>query len=585
MLLVREIEEFLDRIPIAGRVRQRVRTERITPPEVGEEAHRAAGGGRQYPPHPVAVTDADAVDIRVGALPLDPSVACYDGVAVFGDDIVFGGVFDYPVRASYVRLAVCAERTGCLPDIRAHQRPLLVLGSKDGANVRGARQFVFQLPADFLDLHPGQSVEFDFEDGVGLFLVESEPVHEPPRRIFPVRGRTDELDGLVEGVEEFLEAAQDVNAPFEPFERVAEAAHHDLQAESQKGPQRLGEIYLLRSGDQRVLRRHETRHIDVVALLQVGMAEQVRDGCFRIGASPKFQHHADVVRRFVAHVGELRYPLVDDVLGDLLYERGLVDHVRNGGNDDPALPLHAVVAAQFHGPLPGPVYLQQLGGCVQDASGSGEIRSRHALRQLLDGRFRVVDQMNQRIRHLAQVMRGDFRGHADGDPVRPVDEEIRDARREHDRLVVAAVEIGPEIHGVLPDFFEHFHGQRAQLDLGVAHRGGIVPVDGAKVAVPVHQRVAQGEILRHPHHRVVYGRVAVGVILAHHFAHDRRALTVTGIGGKPQVGVHGVQNAPLHGLEAVADIRQGTAHDDGQRVAQIALPGRFLQGYGFDDGH
>ena len=102
------------------------------------------------------------------------------------------------------------------------------------------------------------------------------------------------------------------------------------------------------------------------------------------------------------------------------------------------------------------------------------------------------------------------------------------------------------------------------------------------MALPVHQRVAQGEVLGHPHHRVVNGRVAAEVVLPHHLADARCALAVASIGGQPQVRVHGVQNAPLHRLEAIADIRQGAAHDDGQR---IALSGRFLQGYGLDDGH
>ncbi len=65
-------------------------------------------------------------------------------------------------------------------------------------------------------------------------------------------------------------------------------------------------------------------------------------------------------------------------------------------------------------------------------------------------------------------------------------------------------------------------GHRVQARLGVAHGSRVVAVDGAEVALPVDQHVAQAEVLRHTHHGVVDGGVAVRMVLAQHLADDTR---------------------------------------------------------------
>ena len=57
-------------------------------------------------------------------------------------------------------------------------------------------------------------------------------------------------------------------------------------------------------------------------------------------------------------------------------------------------------------------------------------------------------------------------------------------------------------------------------DFGVAHRGRVIAVDIAEIALPVDQRIALGEILREPHQRVVDRLVAVRMEIADHVADD-----------------------------------------------------------------
>ena len=65
-----------------------------------------------------------------------------------------------------------------------------------------------------------------------------------------------------------------------------------------------------------------------------------------------------------------------------------------------------------------------------------------------------------------------------------------------------------------------------QARLGVAHRRRRIAVHRAEIALPVDQRQAHREVLRHAHQRVVDRLVAVRVVFTHHVADDARRLAV-----------------------------------------------------------
>jgi hypothetical protein len=143
--------------------------------------------------------------------------------------------------------------------------------------------------------------------------------------------------------------------------------------------------------------------------------------------------------------------------------------------------------------------------------------------------------------------------------------------------VEAAVVVGPEVDGALVDLFQQLHGHLGQPGLGVAHRRRPVAVEAAEVAVPLDQRVAQGEVLSHAHQGVVGGRVAVRVVLAQHLTDHRRALAEARVGVQVQVVVHRVQDPPLHRLQAVAHVRQRARRDDADGVVQVPALGLLGQ--------
>ena len=165
-------------------------------------------------------------------------------------------------------------------------------------------------------------------------------------------------------------------------------------------------------------------------------------------------------------------------------------------------------------------------------------------------------------------MRRDVGGHADGDAGAAVDDEVGDARREDGGLEGGLVVVGGEVYGVGVDVGEHLAGDLGEAGFGVTHGGGWVAVDGAEVALAVDHGVTEAEGLGHADHGVVDGGVAVGVVVAHDVADDLGGLGVLLVELEAHL-LHTKEDAAVDGLEAVADVGQGSADDDRHGVVEI----------------
>ena len=91
--------------------------------------------------------------------------------------------------------------------------------------------------------------------------------------------------------------------------------------------------------------------------------------------------------------------------------------------------------------------------------------------------------------------------------------------------------------------------------------------------------------MRHTHHGLVDGTVAMRVVLAYYLADHRRALAKAGLRKQPEVGIHGVEDTPLHRLKPVADVGERAARDDAQRVVEVALLRGLVEWDRVDDLH
>ena len=165
-------------------------------------------------------------------------------------------------------------------------------------------------------------------------------------------------------------------------------------------------------------------------------------------------------------------------------------------------------------------------------------------------------------------MRRDVGGHADGDAGGAVDQQVREAGRQDGGFLVLAVVVVLEVDGFLVDVADHLHGQRGHLGFGVPRCCGAVVAGRTEVALAQRQRVAHGPVLDQADQRIVDGGVAVRVVLAHDLADHAGALVEGALRAVAAVE-HRVEHAAVDGLEAVADVREGAAHDDGHRVVEV----------------
>ena len=205
-----------------------------------------------------------------------------------------------------------------------------------------------------------------------------------------------------------------------------------------------------------------------------------------------------------------------------------------------------------------------------------EVRALDVLHQALDVDGRLVDQRHERVDRLAEVVRRDVRRHADRDPRRAVDEQVREARGQDDGLAARLVVVRLEVDGVRVDVAQQLGRDPTEAALRVAHRRGRVAVDVPEVALPVDERVAHRERLREPDERVVDRGVAVRVVRAHHLADDARGLLVRPVRLHPGL-VHAVEHAPVHRLEPVAHVGQRARDDHAHRVVQEARAHLLLE--------
>ena len=238
----------------------------------------------------------------------------------------------------------------------------------------------------------------------------------------------------------------------------------------------------------------------------------------------------------------------------------------------PVLPRRA----HADGALAGLVDLLELGRRVEDVAAGREIGPLDVAAQLHARQLLVVEQLDERGADLVEVVRRDVGRHADGDAGGAVDQQVRNARRQHDRLGARAVVVGPERNRLLLDLLQDLVRDAREAALGVAHRRGGIAVERAEVAGAVDERHAQRERLRHAHERFVDRGVAVRVVVAHHVADDLGALAMLGVGGQVLLP-HRVEDAALHRLEPVAHVGQRARGDDRQRVVQISRLRRFVQ--------
>ena len=446
-----------------------------------------------------------------------------------------------------------------------------------GENFEEVRDFRLE-PLDLLlylvALHVGKLSETHLHDCLCLHLVESEALHQRGTRGRLILARADDADDLVDEVDRDFQALENVHSVLGFFQVEFRSAADDVLLELDIALQ-----HILKRQDLR-LTVDDREHDRAEGHLQLRIGKQLVEHDLRraVALDVDFNVHADTVG-VILDVGNALDALFLDEVGDVLNQTRLVDLVGQLGDDD----LESAVlrfddlclGADGDFALAGGIGGADAASAHNDAA-RRKIRTGEVLHQLGKLDIGVVDAGADRVDGLAEVMRRNLGRHTDGDTAGAVDEKIREAAREHDRLLETVVVVGDEIDGFLVDVGEHIHRDLAHSGFCVTVSSRRVAVYGAEVSVTVDEHIAHGEVLGKTHHRIIYGRVAVGVIGTQHGTDGVGALVV-GLRRVKTSLVHGVENPSVDRLETVAHIGKRSRHDNAHGVIQKALLHLVLQ--------
>src|SRR3954453_13285501 len=357
------------------------------------------------------------------------------------------------LRATVVAAAIDALQ---LEQLVLDQRIDLLLGAEQVAQLVDALANVLELVLDALALERGQREQAQLEDRNRLPLGQVELRLETLLRRVGVCGRADECDDRVEVVERDQVALQYVRALLLLAQLVLRAARDDLALEVEVVREQLEQRERLRDAVD------ERNGVDAERRLQRRVLEQLVQGDLRDGVALQLDldAHAGPVG-VVLQVGDLRQHLVVDELGDLRDHpavAALLHAVRKLRDDDRAL-----AAAQLFDVCARPHHdaAAARAKCIADTTAADddrtgrEVGALHVLHQVLDARLRVVDQRDDRVDDLTEVVRRDVRRHAHRDAVTAVHEQVREARRQDERLALRLVVVRPEVDGVRVELAQH----------------------------------------------------------------------------------------------------------------------------------
>ena len=430
-----------------------------------------------------------------------------------------------------------------------------------------------QLILNLLPLQTGQLPQAHLDDGIRLQLVKLESLHELFLGGILIAGRTDQGNDLVDEIHRPLQGFHNMR-PFLGLVQVKQRPPgNDLHLELN--------VFLQHLLKGKHLRRpvHQRQQDCPEGDLHLGVGVQLIE--HHLGNGILFQvddHPHTFSAGVIHHVMNSLNALIVHQINDGLHQIELVHHIGYFTDDDP------VAVAAFFNFRPGPHRDAPPAGSIRrpdaaathDDAAGGKIwplNILHNIRQLGVG---TVDQQANGVHHLPQIMGRNVGRHAHRNTGGAVHQQIGKPGRQHRRLLPVIIEIGNKIHRVLVDVRQHIQTELAQPGFRIPIGGGRMSVDGAEVAVAVHQRIPQRKILGQTHHGVVHRGVAVGMIPSQHVTHGGGRLAEWLI-RRQLILVHGIENPAMHRLESVPHIRQRPGYQHRHGILQKPLAHLLIQ--------
>ena len=539
---------------------------------IGEEEDTVVGRGGEHVADIVLVAGGDAL-LTLSALALSGIFADRGAlnVAVLGEGkdalLLFNEILDVQIvlHILNLRLALVAVFVADLGELVLQHAAKHCLAAEELHIVGDALFQLIVLVLQLLAVETLQGDEAHIADGLCLHLGEVETLHQVILGVI-VAG-ADDLDDFVNIILRDQEALQQVLTLAGLLQIILSAAGDDLQLEGQifinNVPQRqdLGLLLII----------HQRQHIDGEAGLHLGLGKEAIQDHLRIGITLEVNDDAHTAAvGLIGDVADALKALIVHLICHVLNEHALIDLIGQLGDDNTGAALHLLklrAGAEDHLAAACGVGGADAAAAHDDAAG-GEVGARHVLHQIIEGGLGVIQHADTGVDDLGEVMRGNVGSHTHGDTAGTVHQQVGEAGGQHAGLFTGLVEVGVPIHRVLFDVAEHFASHLGHASLRVSVGGRGVAVHSTEVTVTVNELIAHGEALCQTHQSIVHAGVTMGMVTTQHITDGGNALTVGLIVGEA-VLVHGVENAAVDGLQAIADIGQGTTHDDGHSVLDV----------------
>jgi hypothetical protein len=319
---------------------------------------------------------------------------------------------------------------------------------------------------------------------------------------------------------------------------------------------------------------HERKHVRAEGRLHLRVLEELVQDDAGLGVALQLDDHAHPVPvRLVPKVRDAVERSFLHEVRDLLEEAALRDHVGDLGDDDRLAVLLVFLdrrrGADRYVAAPRGVAVHDPLTPVDDGAGR-EIGALHDAKQVLDAARGVVDDVVDGVDDLAQVVRRDVRGHADRDAGGPVEEQVGDGGRKHDGFLAGLVVVRPHVDRFLLHVAEHLLRELGQPGFCVSLGRRSVAVHRPEVPLPVHERVAHREGLGQAYHRLVDGGRAVRVVVTGDVPGDLGGLSEGPVVEQVQLA-HRDEDAAVHGLQSIADVRERARDDDRHRIVDVRI--------------
>ena len=182
-------------------------------------------------------------------------------------------------------------------------------------------------------------------------------------------------------------------------------------------------------------------------------------------------------------------------------------------------------------------------------------------------------------------MRRNICCHADSNAKRSIEKQVWNFCWKHSWFLMRAVIVRTEINCILFNIKKHFLRNSGELRLRISISSRAIAINGTEVSLPAYERIAKREVLCHTNQRFIHRTIAMWVIFSEHVS-DNRCTFTKFCGCTKSFPPHGIQNASMYWLHAVAHVRQSAVDDDRHGIIQKGRLHFFDERYlcGSDDG-